>query len=122
SGNRLKGGQIVVAESPIDQLPIYIKSSAIIPMQSTVQHMEQAHDGELKIHVYKGDQANSFVYYEDDGDTYGYEKGEFFKRKISFDPKKNSITFSAAEGDFNSTFKTVKLVLIGFDDVAKKMS
>lgn len=122
SGKRLKGGQIIVAESPINQLPVYIRSGAIIPMQSAVQHMEQDHDGELKIHVYNGDKGSSFYYYEDDGDTYAFENGSYFKRKIQFDPKKKSITFDDAEGQFASTYKSIKVVFIGFDDISGRMS
>jgi alpha-glucosidase len=73
----------------------------------------------LELHIYRGEQANSFTWYEDDGLTYNYESGEYCKRTIRFDPVRKTITLSAPEGRYPSKFTSVRLVLHGFGDLMK---
>ncbi|SIR26369.1 glycoside hydrolase family 31 protein [Pontibacter lucknowensis] len=98
-----------------NRLPIYVKESSIIPMQSLVQHTGEMPTDTLTIHVYHGDVANSFVYYEDDGESYDYQKGAFYKRTITYDPRRKTITFGDVEGNFKTKFNHVKVMLHGFD-------
>ncbi|MBD1395679.1 DUF4968 domain-containing protein [Pontibacter sp. JH31] len=102
-----------------NKLPIYVKESSIIPMQSLVQHTGEMPTDTLTVHVYRGDVANSFVYYEDDGESYDYQKGGFYKRTITYDPRRKSITFGDAEGNFKTKFKHVKVMLHGYDEKAR---
>ncbi|MFD2245397.1 glycoside hydrolase family 31 protein [Pontibacter ruber] len=102
-----------------NKLPVYVKESSIVPMQSLIQSTMEKPTDTLTVHVYKGDVANSFVYYEDDGETYDYEKDAYYKRTISYDPKKKTITFDKTDGSFKSKFNNVKVVLHGFDAKTK---
>jgi alpha-glucosidase len=69
------------------------------------------------MHVYNGSVPNKFVYYEDDGKTYNYEKNEFYKRTIEFDPTKLTISLDEVSGSFTSKFHYVKLLLHGFNQL-----
>ena len=111
---KLGGEKEWSAEIPIYQLPIFIKASAIIPMQSLVQSTKDKPSDTLDIHIYYGKEKNSFVYYEDDGSTMNYQQNKFCKRSITFDPAKSQILFSKQQGTFVSSFKKVQLVLHGF--------
>jgi alpha-glucosidase len=77
------GSQFV--PSPLDDLPVFVKAGGIVPMQSVVQNTKEKGDGILYLHVWKGNGKTSFVYYEDDGETYNYEKNLFYKRAIVYD-------------------------------------
>jgi len=98
-----------------NKLPVYVKESSIVPMQSLVQTTQEKPTDTLVVHVYKGSLKNSFVYYEDDGQSYNYQKGDFYKRTISYDPAQRTLSFEKAEGTFSSNFKKVKLVFHGLD-------
>jgi alpha-glucosidase len=115
TGEKFEGGTVVNADAPLTDLPVFIKAGAIIPMQSVVQNTTEKGDGILQLHIWNGDSANEFVYYEDDGISYDYQKGGYYKRTIRFDPKKNLISISAVERSFVSKFDRVKLVLHGFN-------
>jgi alpha-glucosidase len=108
------GSQEKIIPLSMQKLPVYVKESSIVPMQSLVQSTAQKPSDTLTVHVYKGDIPNSFVYYEDDGESYDYEKGTFYKRAISYDPAKKTITFEKAEGSYPSKFTSIKLVFHGF--------
>ncbi len=116
-GEFFKGNSEVTVDAPLNDLPVFVKASGILPMQSDIQHTSQKPSPIMDLHIYNGDKANSFVYYEDDGSTYQYEKGEYFRRTITFDPVSRAIRFSKAEGSLASKFTTIRLILHSFDDV-----
>jgi alpha-glucosidase len=114
TGAAQKGGQEVAVPLTVSKLPVYVKGGSIIPMQSLTQSTAELPTDTLAVHVYKGSKANHFVYYEDDGKSFSYQKGDFYKRTISFNPDEKTITFDKAEGSFKTNFKYIRLVLHGF--------
>ncbi|MDP4263394.1 MAG: glycoside hydrolase family 31 protein [Bacteroidota bacterium] len=115
SDNKIyEGGQPVYVPSPLDDLPVFVKAGAVIPMQSVVQNTKEKGDGILYLHVWKGKGKTSFTYYEDDGNTYNYEKGDYCKREIVYDAAASTVTIEKKEGNYISKFNKVKMVLHGF--------
>lgn len=108
------GGKEKIFTLSMQQLPVFVKESSIIPMQSLIQTTVEKPTDTLFVHVYKGNVKNKFIYYEDDGESYAYEKGAFYKRAITYDPSTNKLLFAAAEGQISSKFKSVQLILHGF--------
>ncbi|MDN3582131.1 TIM-barrel domain-containing protein [Mucilaginibacter flavus] len=115
TGAEQKGAQEVTIPVSVNKLPVYVKGGSIIPMQSLTQSTAELPTDTLAVHIYKGDKPNHFVYYEDDGKSFGYQKGDFYKRTISFDPDKKTISFDKAEGTYKTNFKYIRLVLHGFE-------
>lgn len=116
------GSQEIVADAALDHLPVFVKGSSIIPMQSLVQHLTEQPTDTLNIHVYKGSAKSSFVYYEDDGATYDYQNKIFYKRTIFFSPKEKSLTFGNVDGSWTSKFKNIRVIFHGFEDLRNKLS
>lgn len=114
-----EGRQPVLTESPEEKLPLFIKAGSIIPMQKLVESTADNAGDTLDIHLYKGDEANQFVYYEDNGQTYDYQKGGFYKRAISYNPEQSTLEFGGKEGNYASMFKVIRLVLHGFEGFQK---
>ena len=117
TGEFYKGKSEVTVDAPLNDLPVFVRASGIIPMQSDIQYTAQMPSSILDLHVYNGDKPNSFVFYEDDGLTYQFENGQYLSRMISFDPVKKVIRFSKAEGSFKSKFTAIRLILHSFDEV-----
>lgn len=111
---KISGGQNLVIETSMEDLPVYAKEGAIIPLQSVVQNTHETHDGELKLHIYYGNVETEQQYYEDDGETFDFESDAFYKRQIYFNGNANKINLSKVEGNFKTTFKKVKVYLHGF--------
>jgi len=119
---KLKGGKITAAASPLTDLPVFVKAGAVIPMQSVTQSTAAKGDGILQLHIWNGKKATEFFYYEDDGSSYDYERGVYYKRTIRFDPKKKQVSLSKVEGSFPSKYHQISLELHGFEgDLKKKM-
>lgn len=117
SGEKYTGGQVYNVDAALTDLPVFIKAGAIIPMQNIVQSTNEKGNGILELNVWYGTDVSSFVYYEDDGTSYDYENGDCYKREITFDPVKRTITFSEVEGTFKSKFSNIQLVLRGFENL-----
>jgi alpha-glucosidase len=114
-----KGGKVIKADTPLTDLPVFVKAGAIIPMQNIIQSTVDKGDGILKLHIWYGKTPNTFTYYEDDGTTYNYQKGISYKRDISFYPGQNQIGLSQVDGNFESRFTQIRLILHGFSDKLK---
>ncbi len=112
----IAGDKVWFQEIPVYQIPIYVKASAILPLQSLVQSTKDKPSDTLFVHIFNGNLKNSWLYYEDAGDGFDYQKGNFCKRNIEFNPSTNQIIFGKQEGDFSSEFKKLKVILHGFNE------
>lgn len=110
-----KGNEEKILKLNYSRLPIYVKESSIIPMQSLIQSTVEMPKDTLYLHIYKGDVNNEFVYYEDDGESYKYQSGDYYKRLMQYDAANKTIRLNKVEGNFVSKFKSIKLILHGFD-------
>lgn len=109
-----KGGREKIVPLSVARLPVYVKAGSIVPMQSQVQSTVEKPADTLELHIYKGDTGSSMVYYEDDGESFDYRQGTYYRRRISYDPQDRKIQLQPAEGSFVTHFKRIKLVLHGF--------
>jgi alpha-glucosidase len=115
SDERVAGGREVSADYPLYRIPIFIKASSILPLQTKVLSTKDKPLDTLYVHVFYGPDAHRFVYYEDDGSSLDYQHGKYHQRTIEFDPAARKIVFGKPEGSYASQFKKVALVLHGFD-------
>lgn len=114
-----EGGKAYQVPAPLDDLPVFIKEGAIIPKQHVVQSTSDRGDEILELHLWNGKEGSSLTYYEDDGSTYDYQAGAFYSRSLRFDPVKRKLLLEAVRGNFPSRYKSLKLVLHGFEKVEK---
>ena len=78
----------------LDQMPLYVRAGAIVPMQDLVQYTGQTPNGPLKLHVYPGTECSGSLY-QDDGHTYAYQKDEVLRLNYSCQASASSVTVSA---------------------------
>ncbi len=78
-----KGGQWIDADAPIDRIPLFIKEGSIIPMTEVLTSTSQLKEAPIMLHIYAKDAADGKVY-EDSGNGYSYEHGEYVYTKLSW--------------------------------------
>lgn len=105
---------------PEYELPLFVRSSAIIPMQSSVLSTAEQPSDTLYIHLYNGKDRNIFNYYEDDGISFSYKQGAYHSRTIEWDGTR--LKFGRPSGNANSKFRKVCIILHGFGDDVKASS
>jgi alpha-D-xyloside xylohydrolase len=74
TSERLRGGQTIKVQAPIDTLPLFVRAGSIVPMGEPIDSTRQAQKIS-KVRTYSGADAD-FTLYQDDGTTYAYEKGD----------------------------------------------
>jgi alpha-glucosidase len=112
----IAGRQEIITTLNIKTLPVYVKESSIIPMQSLIQSTSEQPSDTLSLHVYKGDKQNTFVYYEYDGKSFDHEKGVFYQRAITYHPADKKIFLEKVNGTYSSRFQYIRLLLHGFSE------
>jgi alpha-D-xyloside xylohydrolase len=99
SGKKLAGGQAVDAAAPLNRMPLYVRAGSIVPVGGAIQHSLEAPAAPITLFVFTGHDG-SFDLYEDDGVSYGYEKGEFSRIPIRYDAAKGALTIGARSGAY----------------------
>ncbi|MBC7959482.1 MAG: DUF5110 domain-containing protein [Vallitaleaceae bacterium] len=76
------GGRFIEVSAALDKLPIFVRDGALIPMIEARDCMPSPGvKVALEVRMY-GNQPRTFRLYDDDGNTYDYEKGQYQFYKI----------------------------------------
>jgi alpha-D-xyloside xylohydrolase len=113
-GSRHAGGQRVAREAPLDILPLYVRAGSIVPMGPEVQYATQDPGAPYEVRIYPGADAH-FTLYEDDNETYDYEKGRRATYDLVWNDKTRTLTIGARHGSFPGIIqrRRLDLVLVG---------
>jgi alpha-D-xyloside xylohydrolase len=99
TGEKLRGGQTVQKDSPIEIIPLYVKAGSILPIGPEVQYATEKRWDNLEIRIYPG--ANGeFTLYEDENDNYNYEKGLYSTIMFTWNDAANTLTINDRNGSF----------------------
>lgn len=83
TGEFIGENEIIKINTKLDQIPLFVKDGGIIPMIKPRLHMPNKGEKiELEIRHY-GKSESSFMLYDDDGETFNYEKGEYSWTELS---------------------------------------
>lgn len=99
TGKSTNGDQQIEASAPLDRIPLYVKAGSILPMGPAVEYAGEKPDAPIELRVYRGADAH-FDFYEDQGDTYNYEKGERAVIPIDWNDGTHTLTIGAREGSY----------------------
>lgn len=99
TGEVFKGGQTVKRETPMEIIPLYVKAGSIVPWGPKVQYATEKRWNDLDIRIYPGDNGD-FVLYEDENDSYNYEKGEFSEIHFKWNDASKNLTIEDRKGRF----------------------
>ena len=88
---RFTGGAWIDVPLSLDKIPLFVKAGSIIPMTDSVRNTAQS--GKMPVHyrVFPGANA-AYTLYEDAGDGYAYERGEFKKTEVFWDEENQKLT------------------------------
>jgi len=99
TGATIQGGRALDAPSPIDRMPLYVRAGSILPLGPDVEYAAEKSANPIEVRVYRG--ANgTFTLYEDENDTYNYEKGAYSTILFSWDDATHTLTIGDRTGSF----------------------
>jgi len=99
TGAAIQGGRTLDAPSPIDRMPLYVRAGSIVPLGPDLQYATEKSADPIELRVYRG--ANgAFTLYEDENDSYDYEKGVHATIPFSWDDAAHIFTIGDRAGAF----------------------
>ncbi len=113
TGATIEGGRAYDAPSPIDCVPLFVRAGSILPLGPDVEYAAEKSADPLELRIYRG--ANgSFTLYEDENDTYNYEKGAYATIPFSWDDAAHTLTIGDRAGSFTGmlTARTFRIVFV----------
>lgn len=76
TGEKVGNGEVIKVKPGLERIPVFVKDGGIVPMLADGQ------EDTLEIRCY-GTKEGSFTLYDDDGETFDYEKGEYSQIRLS---------------------------------------
>ena len=117
NSEQLTGGGWRTIKSALEDIPVFAKAGAIVPLAPKVGWGGTENPKELDIYVFPG-ADNRFDLYEDDGETTDYQHGKY--AITAFTLEKNTLTIHPARGDISliPPQRTYRIHLRGVNETA----
>jgi alpha-D-xyloside xylohydrolase len=99
TGASTKGGREVEAEASLDRIPLFVRAGSIVPLGPEIEYADQKPAGPIELRIFRG--ANGkFDLYEDEGDTYNYEKGAHALIPLRWSETDKTLTIGDRDGRY----------------------
>ena len=95
----MRGGKSLDVDAPLDREPLFVRAGSIVPLGPDLQYAAEKPTDPIELRLYTGADG-SFTIYEDEGDTYNYEKGTFATIPIRWENKSSMLTVGDRTGSF----------------------
>lgn len=103
TGYIYKGNQRMTVARPLEEMPIFLKAGAIVPLQAHQMQGNQLGKAEEMTVVVAPGASNAFSLYEDDGVSLDFQKGKYAETPmtLTWSEKTAVFTINQAEGDMS---------------------
>jgi alpha-glucosidase len=112
------GGRSITVAAPMDKIPFFVRAGAVIPSQQLMQYSSQATIDPLTLTVYctEPGKTDSTLYYEDDGRSFAYTNGVYFRRKFRQSATASQLIFTASgsDGSYDPPGRSTLVRFVGF--------
>src|SRR5438045_8554813 len=96
---------MIEAIAPLDRLPVYVREGSIVPLGPDEEWSAEKAADPIELRIYRGANGD-FTLYEDENDTYNYEKGAYATIPLHWDDKEHALTIGDREGQFPGMLET----------------
>jgi len=94
---RLEGGREISRNVDLETMPLYIRAGSILPLGPVKQFTGEKVEQPLLLSIYPGGDA-SFLFYEDDGSSFNYRKGEWMGIQMDWHDANGTLSLRLAAG------------------------
>ena len=99
TGERLAAGRPAVRPAPIARVPLYVRAGSVVPMGPALQYADEGAADPIELRVYPGADG-AFTLYDDEGDSYRYERGASATIPIAWNEAARTLTIGPRVGRF----------------------
>ena len=111
TGQRYSGGQKVTLQTTLDQVPMFVRAGSILPLGPEMQYVGEKAWDNLELRVYPGADGE-FTLYEDEGDTYNYEQGQYATITFHWSDRSRTLTIGTRKGDYPGMLQSRKFTIV----------
>jgi alpha-glucosidase len=114
SGKKITGPHQFKIQPGLEEMPVFVRAGAIIPVQPLVQSTAEIPNGPLELRVYPGPECKGSLYW-DDGETFDYQKSQYYRQEFTCAATASKVTVNlgVVEGSYEPWWKTIKIVVYG---------
>jgi alpha-D-xyloside xylohydrolase len=113
------GGQSITIETSLDRVPMFVRAGSILPLGPEMQYVGEKAWDNLEIRVYPGADG-TFALYEDEGDSYNYEKGVYSTITFNWNDKSRTLTIGGRKGNFPGMLASRRFTVVWPDGTTKQ--
>lgn len=99
TGARFAAGQTVTAGADIATIPVFVRAGSILPLGPVKQYADAPSTEPVELRVYPG-KDGTYELYDDAGDGYGYQKGEYSVLRLTWNDAAQRLDFAARQGSY----------------------
>ncbi len=104
TGESVSSGGRADVPAPEEQIPLFIRAGSILPLGPDLQYAGEKSADPIELRVYRGADG-AFILYEDEGDSYRYEKGAFATIPMKWNESSKTLTIGDRAGEFSGMLK-----------------
>ena len=119
TGKIIDSGQTIEYPTPIETIPLFIKAGSVIPFGPVQQYVDEKLNAPIDIRIYSGADAE-FVYYEDEGNNYNYEKGAYNTIQFTWDEEHKKLSIGKSSRSFKGHVKNKKFNIVLIEPTLKR--
>jgi len=114
TSQKLSSKDKIVLHPALDEMPLYVRAGAILPMQPLTQNTAEKPDGPLQLRVYAGSDCRGSLYL-DDGHTFAYQHGELLRVNYScqVSPGSIAVTSTTEKNSFQPWWNSAEVTVFG---------
>ena len=118
TGKSYRGGQSVTLTTTLDRVPMFVRAGSILPLGPEMQYTGEKPWDNLEIHLYPGADG-TFTLYEDEGDSYNYERGVYATIRFDWNDKARTLSISERQGSYPGMLSTRQFTVVLPDGTTK---
>jgi alpha-glucosidase len=124
TGERFDGPVHILAHAPLGELALYVRANTAVPMWPEMNHVGESPADPLTLLLHPAEGSGESILYEDAGNGFGYENGEYARRRVVCEVSGDeiSVRLSEREGYFLPERTLVHLELRGLSTRPSKVS
>ena len=121
TGDRYDGGKDVTLQTTLQSIPLFVRAGSIIPVGSDMQTTARRDWKSLELRVYPGADG-AFTLYEDDGESYAYENGEYAEIPLTWSDRSRTLTIGKRRGQYAGMLQSRQFTVSLPNGIAKTVN
>ena len=115
TGEVYEGNRAHLIHAELDELPIFVKKGTAIMQTEWTSNLNKEFK-QMTLNVYAGENDDNyhFTFYDDDGETFNYKDGKYFKLQLEIKSSSDSIEINVLkeDGDFSPLYDEIQVNVI----------